>query len=365
VARRVVLTLQGGGALGAYQAGVLQALAEGRLHPDWVAGVSIGAVNAAIIAGNPPGRRVERLREFWDLITRPTALWPEVPNRQVQEVQRDASAGLALLFGQPGFFRPRLPIEWVVQPPPVSVYDTSELRSTLERLVDFDLINRKNGVRLSVGAVEVETGNLVYFDSARGTIGPDNVMASGALPPGLASVEVADHYYWDGGLVSNTPLQYVLAQAPLASMLVFQVDLFPAKGPLPRNLDQVLEREKDIRYSSRTRNSTDFACLQRQHHAELAAFLARLPPDLQADPVAQELKQRASPPPVDVVHLIYRPDVPQGAAKDYEFARPIIEQRWADGLRDGTITVKAAPWENPPPGPTGVRVFDVTKDQRT
>ncbi len=361
MARTVTLTLQGGGAMGSYQAGVEQALSEAGLHPDWVAGVSIGAVNAAIIAGNPPERRVRRLREFWDLITETTALWPEVPNQGWQAAQRQASAGLAVLFGQPGFFRPRAPLEWLAQPAPVSFYDTSELRSTLERLVDFDLINRRDGVRLSVGAVDVVTGNMVYFDSTRDPLGPEHIMASGALPPGLATVEVDGRHYWDGGLVSNTPLQYVMSQEPLASMLVFQVDLFPARGKLPENLDQVCEREKDIRFSSRTRNSTKFACLQRAHHADLAAFLARLPPELQSDPVAQRLKAHASPAPVDLVHLIYRPAAPQGSAKDYEFGRSTMEERWEEGLHDARVTLRAAPWEHPPPGPTGVRVFDVLK----
>jgi len=364
MAKAIVLTLQGGGAMGSYQAGVEQALAEAGLDPNWVAGVSIGAVNAAIIAGNPPELRVQRLREFWDLVTEPSALWPSLPNREWQAALRQISAGSAVLFGQPGFFRPRAPLDWLSQPPPISFYDTSELRTTLQRLVDFDRINQPGGVRLSLGAVDVVTGNMIYFDSTQHRIGPEHIMASGALPPGLATVEVDGRYYWDGGLVSNTPLQYVVEQKLAEPMLIFQVDLFPAHGKLPENLDEVAEREKDIRFSSRTRNSTKFACLQRQHHADLAAFLARLPPELQADPVAQQLKARASPPPVDIVHLIYRPKVPQGSAKDYEFGRPTMEQRWEQGLSDAQVTLRAAPWEKPPPGDTGVRVFDVLKDRQ-
>ena len=256
---RQVLVLQGGGALGAYQAGVFEALHHGGHNPTWLAGISIGAINAALIAGNPPERRVERLREFWELASSTVA----TPALFVSEAMRpwfsELSANWIAAMGVPGFFSPRF-LPPILQPPgtpaAISFYDTAPLRSTLERLVDFDRINSDH-IRLSVGAVNVTTGNFVYFDSARQRIGPEHVMASGALPPGFPPVEIEGELYWDGGLVSNTPMQYVLDEEPHEDLLVFQVDLFSARGEAPRTLIEAAEREKDIRFSSRTRLNTD------------------------------------------------------------------------------------------------------------
>lgn len=254
--KKVGLVLQGGGALGSYQAGVYETLSTSEYLPDWVAGISIGAINAAIIAGNPPDKRVERLREFWEGITAPAAFWPAWLSAVPSEYSRRTSSLNALMFGQPGFFAPRPPTHWLLGGSVTSYYDTRALKETLDRLVDFERIN-SGETRLSVGAVNVHTGNLAYFDSAKMTIRPEHVMASGALPPGFPAVEIDGESYWDGGLVSNTPLQYVLQEVPRRSRLTFQVDLFHARGPLPTNLEGVSEREKDIRYSSRTRSMTD------------------------------------------------------------------------------------------------------------
>ncbi len=229
--KKVGLVLQGGGALGSYQAGVYEALGASEYQPDWVAGISIGAINAAIIAGNAPRQRVERLRRFWETVTAPPTFWPSWLDGSLAQRQRLGSFN-ALLFGQAGFFAPRAPWDWLDGTPPTSWYDTSALRTTLESLVDFDRINRGD-IRLSVGAVNVRTGNFAYFDSAEVAIRPEHVMASGALPPGFPAVEIDGEWYWDGGLVSNTPLQYVLAKLPRRSRLTFQVDVFAARGPLP------------------------------------------------------------------------------------------------------------------------------------
>ncbi len=260
--KMVALVLQGGGALGSYQAGVYEALSTSQYLPDWVAGISIGAINAAIIAGNAPEKRIERLRAFWEGITTTHSDWPGLPGTLPGGVLHDhrrlSSLG-ALLFGQPGFFAPRPPADWmfgwISGAAPTSFYDISALKSTLERLVDFDRINARE-IRFSVGAVNVRTGNFAYFDNAATTIRAEHVMASGALPPGFPAVEIDGEHYWDGGLVSNTPLKYVLEYVPRRSRLTFQVDLFHAAGPLPADLEAVAERDKDIRYSSRTRAST-------------------------------------------------------------------------------------------------------------
>jgi NTE family protein len=230
-----VLVLQGGGALGSYQAGAYQALCHFDFEPDWVAGISIGAVNAAIIAGNEPAKRIDRLKEFWEMVSSPVP-WVPVPNGdRERSLFNETSAAFIATFGARGFFAPRVPPAplWPKgSPESQSYYDTSPLRRTLERLVDFDRINDLK-TRLSVGAVGVTSGNFRYFDNVEFNrigkrIGPEHIMASGALPPGFPSIVIDGEHYWDGGIASNTPLDYVLDTETTNDLLVFQVDLFSA-----------------------------------------------------------------------------------------------------------------------------------------
>jgi NTE family protein len=363
--KKIGLVLQGGGALGSYQAGVFEALEAAGYRPDWVAGISIGAINAAIIAGNAPKDAVGALRTFWEEITAPSSWWPRVPHGPLETMQQKAGAAQALMFGQPGFFQPRSHIGWGSDPGQVSYYDTAPLKKTLERLVDFGRINSPGGMRLSVGAVNVRTGRFLYFDSAEMKILPEHVMASGALPPGFPPVEIGGEFYWDGGLVSNTPLQYVLEYYPRRSRLCFQVDLFQSYGIVPANLEQVSERINDIRYSSRTRVNTDsFQHLHEMRHA-IVELEKLLPPDIAGTPQAKKLHSLGCVTEMDIVQLIYRPFAPQGASKDYEFSRPTMQARWDQGLADATVTLRAAPWLEPKADDTGVRVFDVLHDQLT
>jgi NTE family protein len=360
--KKVGLVLQGGGALGSYQAGVYEALAASRYAPDWVAGISIGAINAAIIAGNPPEHRVARLRKFWEGITAPTAWWPEGFTGPLATWQRQAGGLAALVFGQPGFFAPRVPAEWFSHPKPTSYYSTAALKQTLERLVDFDRINHAKDVRISVGAVNVRSGRFAYFDSAKIAIRPEHVMASGSLPPGFPPVEIDGEHYWDGGLVSNTPLQYVLDTSPRRSRLTFQVDVFHARGPLPTNLAEVAEREKDIRYSSRTRITTENFRQKHEVRHAINELMDILPPDIRTTDEANRLWEFGCVTEMDIVQLIYRPHEPQGAYKDYEFSRATMNARWQQGLSDARTTLAAAPWLAPVPKEVGVRVFDVIHD---
>jgi NTE family protein len=252
-----VLALQGGGALGAYQAGVYDGLAGSGFAPDWVAGVSIGAINSALIAGKLPEHRVERLREFWERVSAQAPLVLPQPLELMRPMMNRMSAATAVMFGIPGFFSPRAIPPYMAPEGTInalSIYDTEPLKATLEELADFDLINRKD-VRLSLGAVNVRTGQSVYFDNHSIKITPEHVMASGALPPGFPPVEISGESYWDGGIVSNTPLHYVLDDFRI-SALIFQVDVFSGIGEVPQNLDQVQERAKDIQYASKQRLST-------------------------------------------------------------------------------------------------------------
>ena len=246
------MLLQGGGALGSYQAGVYQALAEANLHPDWVAGISIGAINAALIAGNPPEQRIEKLRAFWETITKPPMGLPTMQgfdftsDMQHQFVNQMRAFG-TLLFGASDFFKPRFPPPMFTpagNPGNLAYYDVSPLKTLLERLVDFDRINAKE-MRFSVGATNVKTGNFIYFDNDTHKVGSQHVIASGSLPPGFPAAEVDGEFYWDGGVVSNTPLQWVLDARLRADTLAFQIDLWSARGELPRDMIEVDTRVKE------------------------------------------------------------------------------------------------------------------------
>src|SRR4030088_215675 len=259
-----VLVLQGGGALGSYQAGAYQALCHFEFEPEWIAGISIGAINAAIIAGNSREKRVGRLKEFWEMVSAPVPWNPVAKGDRGRSLFNETSAALIATFGVPGFFTPRFPPAplWPPgSPQSQSYYDTAPLKKTLERLVDFDRINDLK-TRLSVGAVSVTSGNFKYFDNVEFNrqgkkIGPEHIMASGALPPGFPSIEIDGEHFWDGGIASNTPLDYVLDEDFTNDLLIFQVDLFSARGLLQTTRLEAAEREKDIRFSSRTRMNTD------------------------------------------------------------------------------------------------------------
>lgn len=367
-AERIALLLQGGGALGAYQAGLYAGLAEAGLRPHWIAGISIGAVNGAIVAGNPPERAVERLDAFWKRVSASVTPFPMV-EEWIETAFNQTAAATTLMFGAPGFFRPRLSPPYTrpcSAPEDLSYYETSDLRRTLEELVDFDRINDRNcdgRVRLSVGAVGVSKGNFAYFDSDHQRIGPEHIMASGALPPGLPPVfaSLKDRHgheeagwFWDGGLVSNTPLQYVIDEDGPDDILAFQVDLFPARGPFPKNLFDVEERQKDIRYSSRTRHNTDVQ--RRQKHLAAAArrLAAKLPAAFGDDPDLRELLATApSPTAMTLVHFIYKRKHTDSFAKDYEFSRATIEAHWRAGFEDASKGLASDDWrdrERPPAG---------------
>jgi NTE family protein len=361
--KQIALVLQGGGALGSYQAGVYEAMAEHGYQPDWVAGISIGAINCAIIAGNAPQDRVARLREFWDQVSSPSASWLDLPLDGWQDTMRRLSAMSALLFGQPGFFRPNLLRCWTTGTLPTSYYDTSDLKGTLERLVDFDRINARE-TRFSVGAVNVRTGNFAYFDNARQTIRPEHVMASGALPPGFPAIEIDGEFYWDGGLVSNTPLRYILETLPRHSTLAFQVDVFAAQGEVPSCLDAVSEREKDIRYSSRTRMGVETFRYAHNLRRNIAKLLAKLPDTLKNEPEVEFLNRAACQTTMDIVELIYCPTATQGPSKDYEFLHATMLRRWNQGLSDARASIASAPWLEPAPPEVAVRTFDVVSKER-
>jgi NTE family protein len=364
-----VLVLQGGGALGSYQAGAYQALCRSGFEPEWVAGISIGAINAAIIVGNAPEKRVERLKEFWETVSSPVSWSPVVQGDRARSLFNETSAALIATFGVPGFFKPRFPPAplWPQgSPQSQSYYDTAPLRATLQRLVDFDRINECK-TRLSVGAVGVTTGNFKYFDNVEfrkmgKKIGPEHIMASGALPPGFPSIVIDDEHFWDGGIASNTPLDYVLDEDTTDDLLIFQVDLFSARGPLPETLLEAAEREKDIRFSSRTRLNTDKNKKIHDARKALRDLLSKLPDELRNDPAVKFLCEVSKENTVTVVHLIYRSKNYESSSKDYDFSRVGMVEHWNAGARDVHLSMRHKGWlERPQSGETMV-TYDLTGD---
>jgi NTE family protein len=344
-----VLVLQGGGALGAYQAGAYEALSTTGHEPEWIAGISIGAINAALIAGNKPENRLPRLRQLWNQLSSGFQGPLLLPDQQVRMAFNEFSSWMTMLWGVPGFFAPRtLPplLAPHASEAAISFYDTAPLRQSLIQLVDFGLLN--NGeTRVSVGAVNVKTGNFKYFDTARERLTPDHIMASGALPPGLPPIHIGGEYYWDGGLVSNTPLQYVVESAKRErNLCIFQVDLFSARGSLPRSIMEVAEREKEIRYSSRTRMVTDTVQAGQNLRALIRKLLEKLPEDLRKGEEANLLAEAAHDNAITVMHLINRASEYDTQSKDYEFSRLSVDEHWANGKRDTAASLVTADWRN-------------------
>jgi NTE family protein len=369
----IALVLQGGGSLGAYQGGVYEALSEAGLHPDWIAGISIGAINSAIIAGNAPEHRVQKLREFWEGVTE-NPLWGlsdaafsiQPKGDAVRDVENQWSAGVAAIGGVPGFFTPRMPSPWLYPWGSVeatSYYDTGALKTTLERLVDFERINRDE-TRLSMGAVNVCSGNFVYFDTTTHDIGPQHVMASGALPPGFPPIEIEGEHYWDGGLVSNAPLQWVVDAMPHMDTLAFQVDLWNARGVFPRNLAEVETRRKEIQFSSRTRAGTNAVKFINKLRCTIADLLEKLPPELRETKEARLLSTVAEHKVYNIIHLIYRARRYEGQSKDYEFSRLSMEEHWRAGYNDAVRTLRHPEVLQRPDTMDGVFTFDLARDGR-
>lgn len=368
----VALVLQGGGALGSYQAGVYEGLAEAGIHPNWVAGISIGALNTAIIAGNAPEDRVDALRQFWSTICQPASslnFWPaefESNLFGISDTYRQAFsawyATRALMEGQSGFFAPRFPSPlgpWAVKVAQASHYKTEALKGTLQRFADFDRINR-GGVRVCVGAVNVATGNLTFFDNEKITLRPEHFMASGALPPGFPAVEVDGEFFWDGGLVSNTPLSQVLQQIPRRDTLAFQVDLWSAQGVLPSNMAEVDARTKDIQYSSRTRAVTHHMRHDQLLRRTLREVLRHVSAEvLESNPWCKMAARMSTDKRYNVVQMIYKDKPYENQFKDFQFGFNTMLDHWSSGLADIRETLARPEWFDLPQNEAGFASRDV------
>lgn len=382
--KETVLIFQGGGALGAYQCGAYEGLAQAGIAPTWLAGISIGAINSAIIAGNPPEKRVEHLHEFWDTVCRPPSIsarlatdfvgmmdfgfasFQQSIEGVVNKTLGSYAAMMAVLEGQNEFFYPRPFAPGFGSPSQVSFYDTAPLKETLERMVDFDRINHKDAIRLSLGATNVGTGNFVYFDNRYMKIGPEHVMASGSLPPGFPATEIDGEFYWDGGCVSNTPLLYVMTESDYRlDKLIFQVDLWSAHGKIPTNLLEVSERQKDIQYSSRTRIITDAVRAIHLMRRRLMDTLDRIPASVRkADPFFDQIREDAMGAGTNVIQLIYQNKGHEGHYKDCEFSAETMRRHWGEGLDDVEETLSDPSCLDIPSKAENFVTYDIHRKER-
>lgn len=337
--KKIVYVFQGGGALGSYQLGAFQALNEKGFAPDSIIGISIGAINAAIIAGNKPENRLKNLEIFWEKVTSSISFSNLFFNFN-NKMKNWADAQQAIWQGQPGFFKPKLwPNEFETnKTSELSYYDTSPLKETLNELIDFDYLNQKE-VRLSLCAVDLESGDFKTFDSFHETITADHIMASGAMPPGFPPVEIDGKFYIDGGLYSNTPIMSILERIlnnpnSRRSKLCFMVDLFSAKGELPTNMNALAERVKDIQFSSRTRRASYLYSTSKNLCSAITYLTQFLSEEDKKDPKVQEIIKLSHTNSLEIVHLIYHSQQAELESKDYNFSKENYYRHRENGYKD-------------------------------
>ncbi len=344
---QVVLVLQGGGALGAYQVGVYEALHDAGIEPDWVIGTSIGAINAALIAGNARDERIARLNAFWGHVESPASLagpldWLGIGNFVANMT--------TVMRGIPAFFEPNLAAlrgtRASVGVEHAAYYSTEPLRRTLGELVDFDSLRTK-ATRLTVGAVNASTGAMRYFDSSKETLAAEHVMASGALPPAFPAIRIDGHPYWDGGLYSNTPIEAVLDDKPRRDSLIFAVNVWHQTGPEPESIWQVMGRQKDIQYASR---ADSHIARQKQIHRlrhVIRELSKQLPAARQADPQVKELAAFGCSTTMHVAHLVAPRLEGEDHTKDIDFTPAGVRARREAGYADTMRMVERSPWRLP------------------
>ncbi|MGO4331156.1 patatin-like phospholipase family protein [Cupriavidus sp. 2TAF22] len=343
---QVVFVLQGGGALGAYQAGVYQALHEAGIEPDWAIGTSIGAINGSIIAGNKPENRLPRLREFWERVAQrgPLGL-----TRLLSGGDNTLQNLATLTQGIPNFFAPN-PAAWLGLRMPLGVdqagfYSTAPLRETLGALVDFDYLNQKH-MRLTVGMVNVCSGRMCYYTNRDAALSMEHLLASAALPPGFPAIRIEGEAYWDGGICSNTPIEAVLDDYPRRDSVIFAVQLWPVQGPEPQTIWEAMGRQRDIQYSSRT--ETHLARQKQLHRLRhvIRELASHIPESERGTPVVKELLGWGCHTTMHVVELKAPPFGGEDLTKDIDFSEDGIEARWNAGHAHGRQVIAAAPWHD-------------------
>jgi len=347
---RIACVFQGGGALGAYQVGAFRAIHEKGYHPNFLAGVSIGAINSSIIAGNPRNKQIEKLTQFWETIV--PKMWTDLfyngePSNVFHHLHNHMGAMHSVFYGLEGFFKPRTfpptPITYDT-PDKLSYYDTSILKATLEHLIDFDRINDKK-ITLCLGAVNLVSGEMEFFNNQNTVITPEHVMASGALPPGFPAIKIGDEYYWDGGIYANTPLVTVLDALPEQNTLCFVVDCFSLSGRLPQTMDELEERQKDIRYASHSRRLTNVYTSRQNLQAAIQFLGEKLSPEAKSDPEVQRILELGHSKHFSVVHIIYHGTPFGHSFKDYNFVHTAVNYRMKTGYENAMEVLKNPDWE--------------------
>ena len=356
-----VLVLQGGGALGAYQVGVYEAMHEAGVEPDWVIGTSIGAINAAIIAGNAPEDRIARLTEFWSRVEHGAG--PDYA-RMFTGLSNLHTNLHTVTRGIPAFFAPN-PLAWLGSQAKLGIeqaayYTTAPLRETLAELIDLDRLSARH-VRLTVGAVNARTGEMRYFDSREAPVCLDHVLASGALPPAFPAVRIDGDPYWDGGIYSNTPIEVVLDDVPRRNSLIFSVNVWQPVGAHPTTIQQVMARHKDIQFASRGKSHVARqAQIHRLRHV-VRELARRLPPEIQADPVVQDMAEYGCGTLMHLVRLLSPRLDGEDHTKDIDFTRSGIENRWKAGYDHARKVLAEKPWRQQGDMLAGIVIHDANE----
>lgn len=356
---RIALCCQGGGSLGAYHIGAIKAMIENDYTPDFVSGISIGAFTAAIVAGNDPDKVVSKLEGFWDAIS-----WSEIlPNTLKgflnHRKKNKLSSLRGFIFGQPNFFVPRIPHPSLYKKGSIeatSYYDTKKIYDTLLNYVDFDRIN-SGKTRLTVGSTRVKDGELVFFDSGKITITPDHIVSSGSMPPGFPGVRIDGELYWDGGCVTNTPLEGILDVDPHLDTLCFMIDLFNPIGKEPTNMEEVQSRAKDIQYTSRTSHHIEQVRAKQNVKRALTQVYKKLPDKMKEDPTVKKIVKHLDSARFDIVHLVYGTPDHEISTKDCEFSKSSIRDRSERGYYNMTQAFAESPWLKEKPDHVGSKIY--------
>jgi NTE family protein len=361
-----VLILQGGGALGAYQAGVYQNLMEHHTPIDWVIGTSIGAINSALIAGNPPESRLANLQAFWTSLAPAAApsLWPGM--QSLMNLPHSVGTVGTLLNGVDGFFKPRFGATWdlhaKVDLGKAGFYDTSPLKATLEKYVDFDYLNRGE-MRISVCAVDIDNGKSAVFDSAKQTIGAEHIMASGALPPGFPPIEIDGRAYWDGGVYSNSPLEVFLESDEKRDALCFMVDLWDATESRPQSIAEVMARYKNIQYASRSAEQLMMHQKLQNMQRAIRVLTKNLSPAARQKEELQPLIEMGCDHTINVVNLIMKALPDDNVFKDIDFSAETIATRWQTGIHDCRRALRHKAWLQPLPPHAGLIIHELPQEK--
>lgn len=364
-----VLILQGGGALGAYQAGVYSHLHQHHPQLDWVIGTSIGAINSALIAGNPAERRLAQLQAFWDSLASDNANVinsPWAPWLSWYKPPLDPATWSTLVNGVPGFFKPRPGAVWDLDAPvalaDMGYYDTRPLKATLEKFVDFDYLNQGD-IRLSVCAVDLDDGQSRVFDSEQERIEPEHIMASGALPPGFPPVVIDGRAYWDGGIYSNSPLEIFLEHNQQRDALCFMVDLWDPTEARPGTMSEALARYKSIQYANRSHEQLQVHQRLQNLQRAIRELSRHLTPELKERPDLKALASLGCDHTINVVNLIMQAFPGETYFRDIDFSASMIERRWQAGVNDCARALRHRSWLQPLPPHAGLVIHELPQEQ--